>query len=245
MSNPHKIPAFVKSIASYGEHVYQVVLSCEKKFPRFKPGQFLHLTLDTFDPSLGFWPESRVFSIADVSTDRKDITIVYSVKGSYTSRMENELHPGKALWIKAPYGEFIISNFLNQENTIVLIAGGTGLAPFIPFLTQVQIENPIILFYGLRSPDLLLFSEHLQNYLDGTNHYLEIYLEAAGSIPVSGSNCEIEEGILSIPNILGYANMFPAPIFFLSGPPAMIHAFKTGLLNAGVDHCRVIIDEWS
>ena len=29
----------------------------------FKPGQFLHLALDAFEPG-GFWPESRVFSIA-------------------------------------------------------------------------------------------------------------------------------------------------------------------------------------
>ena len=31
--------------------------------PRFRPGQFLHLALDAYDPS-GFWPDSRVFSIA-------------------------------------------------------------------------------------------------------------------------------------------------------------------------------------
>jgi ferredoxin-NADP reductase len=58
-----KIPCMVRDIADHGERVYTVVLEPSSAVPRFKPGQFLHLALDPYDGS-GFWPESRVFSIA-------------------------------------------------------------------------------------------------------------------------------------------------------------------------------------
>ena len=63
MATPQKIRCQVQQITAHGDHVYTVDLTPERPVPRFRPGQFLHLTLDDYDPS-GFWPESRVFSIA-------------------------------------------------------------------------------------------------------------------------------------------------------------------------------------
>jgi hypothetical protein len=44
----------VDKIIDFGEHVYQVHLRPERPLSRFRPGQFLHLALDSYDPS-GFW----------------------------------------------------------------------------------------------------------------------------------------------------------------------------------------------
>lgn len=151
MANPQKIKAEVKEIVSYGSQVYKLVFKTEKKMPRFKAGQFLHLTLDNFDPTTGFWPESRVFSIASCSDDRKEVSIVYSVKGAYTKKIEDTLSKGSPVWLKAPYGEFIISKYIQDDETAVLIAGGTGVSPFIPYLKKAGISNPIQLNYGLRN----------------------------------------------------------------------------------------------
>jgi len=81
LANPQKIKAEVKEIISYGRQVYKLVFKTEKKMPRFKAGQFLHLTLDNFDPTTGFWPESKVFSIASCSDDRKEVSIVFLILG--------------------------------------------------------------------------------------------------------------------------------------------------------------------
>ena len=157
MGNPIKVKSIVKSISSYGNQVYKVVLTGEKKFPRFKAGQFMHLTLEDFDPTTGFWPESRVFSIASCSAERSEVTIVYSVKGVYTRKMEQELKEGGSVWLKAPYGEFIIANHIKDGETAVLIAGGTGVSPFIPFLEELPDSIKVNLNYGLRSIDLMIF----------------------------------------------------------------------------------------
>ena len=45
--------------------------------PRFTPGQFLHLALDPYDAD-GFWPDSRVFSIASSPDARTNLAITYA-----------------------------------------------------------------------------------------------------------------------------------------------------------------------
>jgi NAD(P)H-flavin reductase len=64
MANPSKIQAEIVSVEPYGKDFFEVRMKPQGRVPRFKAGQFLHLTIDDYDPSGGFWPESRVFSIA-------------------------------------------------------------------------------------------------------------------------------------------------------------------------------------
>jgi len=244
MANPQKLKAQVKEIIPYGRQVYKLLLSVEKKLPRFKAGQFLHLTLDNFDPTTGFWPESRVFSIASASEDRKVVSIVYSVKGSYTQRMEEKLSVGETVWLKAPYGEFIIPNHLKDGDKAVLIAGGTGVSPFIPFLNEVRGDIVIELNYGLRHKDLMIFEHELNNAAVQNNFLLNLYLEEpADSLPVSG-HVNINQGMLSISSILKATNDANKSVFFISGPPAMIESFKKQLINSDISEEKIIIDEW-
>ena len=69
MAVVRKIPCVVRAVTDHGEHVYTVELEPSTPVPRFKPGQFLHLALDPYEPG-GFWPESRVFSIASSPAER-------------------------------------------------------------------------------------------------------------------------------------------------------------------------------
>ncbi len=46
MATPQKLCCQVNKITDHGDHVYTVDLASERPLPRFKPGQFLHLTLD-------------------------------------------------------------------------------------------------------------------------------------------------------------------------------------------------------
>ena len=102
-----KLLCTVERIVAHGERVYTVTLKPERPAPRFRAGQFLHLALDPYDPS-GFWPESRVFSIASSPDSRDRVSVTYAVHGRFTERMERELAEGGRLWIKMPYGDFVI-----------------------------------------------------------------------------------------------------------------------------------------
>ena len=154
MATPQKLRCLVNKITDHGDHVYTVDLTPERPLPRFKPGQFLHLTLDDYDPS-GFWPDSRVFSIASSPAQRDHLKIAYSVKGSYTTRMERDLQEDQWIWVKLPYGDFVI----RDSSNVVLLAGGTGITAFTAFLGNLIPDHPnmVYLVYGARNRNLLIY----------------------------------------------------------------------------------------
>jgi len=171
MSTPIKIKCTVSSIDTHSDSVFTVKLKPTRRLPHFKPGQFLHLALDSYDPTGGYWLESRVFSIASAPFD-SDITIAYAVKGKFTLRMKEKLEGGKDVWIKLPYGHFVVSSAPYEE--VILVAGGTGITPFIPFLLN-EINNPsgkkINLVYGVRRPELLIFDDVIADALASLNGF--------------------------------------------------------------------------
>src|SRR3954451_21559102 len=106
MAVAQKLGCVIEGIVDHGAHVYTLALRPERPAPRFRPGQFLHLALDPYDPT-GFWPESRVFSIASAPHERDRLRITYAVHGRFTGRMESEAIEGRRVWVKLPYGDFV------------------------------------------------------------------------------------------------------------------------------------------
>lgn len=247
MANPVKRKASVEAITKHGEGTYEVRFRPEGRVPRFKAGQFLHLTIDEYDPAGGFWPESRVFSIASRSGGSV-ITIVYSVKGRYTSLIEERLVVGKEVWIKLPFGDFIIESRVKEGSDVVLVAGGTGISPFVPYLEGLaesgEVGRRICLYYGLRSPNQLLFGDILDRCWKNKSLDLHIWLESDSSQLKGFPGLEIKQGRLDANLIFEDVKDLATPDFFLSGPPAMINNFKANLLAKGLNLDKIQIDEW-
>jgi len=89
-----KLACVVEQVIAHGERVYTLVLRPERRVPRFRPGQFLHLAVDAYDPT-GFWPESRAFSIASAPEERDAIRLTYAVHGRFTARLEQAAVAGR------------------------------------------------------------------------------------------------------------------------------------------------------
>jgi ferredoxin-NADP reductase len=236
----------VESIRRIDQDVFMLAFEPRGRVPRFKPGQFLHIALDNYDPTGGFWPESRVFSIASNPCDRL-LKIIYSVKGRFTSRMRDEIQVGTKVWIKLPFGDFIIDEKVDSTRSIVLIAGGTGISPFLPFLEIRSTENPglspIWLFWGARNSRLLAPKEVVERCLTSGSIRATFSLED-GAVEKIDPRIETRNGRLDIARIREETRIMQKPVFFLSGPPAMIQAFKDYLLGDGAAPSDVIIDDW-
>jgi len=248
MANPIRLKAVVKSVISHGEGVYSVTLAPEGRIPRFKPGQFLHLTVDGYDPVSGYWPESRVFSIAS-AFGSDTLLIVYSVKGAYTKKMEKSLEPGKEVWLKLPYGDFTVEKNIQADQDIVLVAGGTGISPFIPYLdalvTAGKSAVSLYLYYGVRLPSLLLFSPLLARCMEVLPTFrANIFIENETSDGAMLPGARKEQGRLSIDAIYEETRGLNSPVYFLSGPQIMISAFRRRLEEKGVARDNIKIDEW-
>jgi ferredoxin-NADP reductase len=226
--------------------VYSLLLTPLKKIPKYRPGQFLHFTLDDYDPQGGFWPESRVFSIASYSSE--SILLVYSVKGKYTKRMSRELHEGKNVWLKLPYGNFVIDASTETGQSVVLVAGGTGISPFISFL-QKELACPsnrrVHLIYGIKNPALFQFSDVLKDCKQKVPGFsMDIFVEEAGNEAFIFDGVKPAQSIIDIDHVWKKGNELNNPVFFLSGPPGMIQSFKKELSGRGILQSDIKIDEW-
>ena len=124
MANPIKLKCTVLSIINHDDIVSTITLKPSSCLLNFQPGQFIHLSFDNYDPTGGFWPESRVFSITSLPTD-PEITLAYAVKGAFTKRMSDEIQIGKEFWIKLPYGLFSLT--ITSQEEVIFVAGGTGI----------------------------------------------------------------------------------------------------------------------
>jgi ferredoxin-NADP reductase len=224
-----KIPCVVRDVTDHGEHVYTVELEPVMAVPQFKPGQFLHLAIDPYDGA-GFWPESRVFSIASSPRERDRLTITYAVKGAFTTRMERELVPGATAWVKLPYGEFTI----DPSTDVVLFAGGTGVTAFTAFLQSLtpDLASRVLLFYGARTPELFVYGA--------------LARACASEVPSLTCHLVSEETQGRLEVDLAWPAIAPLhdPVFYLSGPPMMLTALTRQLRGRDVSPDRIRTDAW-
>lgn len=204
--------------------------SLDKAF-KYRPGQFLHLAIDPYDPSRQ-WPDSRCFSIQTPPTDdgTRELALSFSVKGKFTSRMAQELVPGSEVWLKMPYGDLFSTDCATDP--CVFIAGGTGVTPFLSLFLHSSFRRfeKAALYLGVRSAPYHVFGEELRR-AQSQNSTFEVSVveqDSAGLIPVDDLVDRHGAGA----------------VYFLSGPPAMIRAFREDLVARGVPGDRVKADEW-
>ena len=219
----------VLRVVDHGERVYSVELKPSEPVPRFLPGQFLHLALDPYKPG-DFWPESRVFSIASSPDERDRLLITFAVKGTFTTRMEGALTPGRDVWVKLPYGEFVV----DRSQDAVLFAGGTGVTAFTAFVQSLPSDHPgrVQLFYGARTSDLFVYGP-----------LVEACARTAPSLRCS-LVCEETQGRLDVGVAWPAIEALHNPIFYLSGPPPMLAALGSQLRSRGVPGESIRIDAW-
>ncbi|MHB8336532.1 MAG: FAD-dependent oxidoreductase [Ignavibacteriaceae bacterium] len=203
------------------------LVSNQKEF-KYKPGQFLHLALDEYDPSKG-WPESRCFSM-QTSPAENFIKLTFAIKGNYTTRMVNELRNGKKIWIKLPYGELFSQD--RSMHKCIFVAGGTGITPFLSLFTDnsfKKYKNPVF-YFGAKSEQYNIYNNALElsKLINPTFSVKNVY--------------ENLQGALNIENIFNENNKFST--YFISGPPLMINAFKKFLLSKDFEENQIKTDEW-
>ena len=221
-----KLACTIERVIAHGERVYSLVLKPERPVPRFRAGQFLHLALDRYDPT-GFWPDSRVFSIASSPDERDAVRITYAVKGQFTTRMEAEALEGREVWIKLPYGDF----FVDPAVDVALFAGGTGVTAFTAFLEGLATDTPqrVALAYGARTDDLLIYRGAIERCAARVPSLSVAYVVGQPLAP------DTVWPVLRRPEQTHY---------YISGPPAMLRGIGDALRGRGIRSEAIHIDAW-
>jgi ferredoxin-NADP reductase len=232
-----KLRCSVERVVAHGERVYTLALRPERRAPAFRAGQFLHLALDPYDPS-GFWPDSRVFSIASSPAERDTIRLTYAVHGPFTERMEREAVEGSQIWIKMPYGEFVV----DSRRDIVLFAGGTGVTAFTAFLEGPHPvgDQSITLAYGARTAALLIYREVTERCAGRTPALSVLYFVESGSVAPAGAI----HGRVSVDVVWQTLARPLSAEYYISGPPGMLKSIAGDLRARNVAPEAIHIDAW-
>jgi ferredoxin-NADP reductase len=254
MATAQKIACAVERVVSHGDRVYTVWLRPDRPAPMFRPGQFLHLALDPYDPTR-FWPESRAFSIASSPLGRAVLRVSYSVRGRFTARMETELLEGRRVWIKMPYGHFVI----DDQRDVVLVAGGTGITAFTAFLEALAGdratpsrpadggERSIVVAYGARTRGLLIYRDLVERCVREQG-----FVTASYFVEKDTTDEAVSWGTGMVPQTgrVSAAAMWPSvrrpagTDYYISGPPGMLQTVSGDLRAAGISPEAIHIDAW-
>lgn len=245
MGGARRVACRVTRLIDHGARTYTLEMSPASPVPTFRPGQFLQLSVDECDPA-SFWPESRAFSIASSPRDRSTLRVVYSVAGRYTEKMEAVLREGGVVWVKLPYGDFVVT----ESAHVTLVAGGTGISPFLAYLETLEptAHESITLVYGTRCTALMPFLPDALSCMDRVPRMkLILFSEDEGPPPVVHERSAAVRWFCGPIDLGKVLPLLPAPreqCFYLSGPPSMLVTLGERLAASGIAAAQIKSDAW-
>jgi NAD(P)H-flavin reductase len=164
--------------------------------------------------------------------------LVHTIRdvGSVTNAL-CALRPGDQVGLRGPYGrQWPVEEAEGRD--VVIVAGGIGLAPLRPALYQALANRDrygrIVLLYGARTPDDLLFTGELAAWRSRFDLEVEVTVDAA----VGGWKGNV--GV--VPDLIPRVQFDPAAaVAFVVGPEIMMRFAVHGLLAAGLSDDRVFL----
>ena len=190
----------------------------EGEVPDFKPGQYL--TLGIFDHEENKI-DRRAYSIASPPQQKKYFELIIRwlkrpIPGKGTTQLFDMKEGDDIFWLK-PAGTFTINeklaNGAPDDRRMVLIAGDTGLAPFISYslyLQSIGTKREIVVLHGVNYMDELIYRELLTDLeiksIDGGKNSWNFRYRASISRPEEwinrswgGQKGKVESFLMPIP----------------------------------------------
>ena len=143
--------------------------------PRYAPGQFTMLYVF----GVG---EIPVSISGDASDGSKLVQTIRSVGA--VSEAVTRLEPDDVLGLRGPFGSAWPTAELEGQD-VVVVAGGLGLAPLRPsiyhLLANRERFGKVVLLYGTRGPDEILYRRQLERWRKRLDIQLEVTVDHAGA----------------------------------------------------------------
>lgn len=205
----------------------------------YRAGQFAELSFPD-EPRLAGVVRSYSFA----SKPREDGVVGFFVRrvpgGRMSTLVNDEDLTGQAVQLDGPAGDFWLRP---STAPLLLVAGGSGLAPILAMLEQAHadgVTRAVTLVFGARTQaDLHALNEieTLARTWRGDFRFVPVLSAAEGDATWTGAR-----GM--IPDVLA-AVVTPAAEAYLCGPPAMIDAAVPVLEGAGVARDRIRSDRFT
>lgn len=132
-------------------HEYEIL--APKVAKKAKAGQFIILRVDEQG-------ERIPLTIADFNSETGTITIVFAEAG-YSTKKLAQLNAGDA--VQDFVGPLGVPSHLEKFGTVVMVAGGVGVAPVYPIARAMkEAGNKVVGIMGARNKDLIFWEERMR-----------------------------------------------------------------------------------
>lgn len=187
----------------------------------------------------------RSYSICSTPMSGELRIAVKKVPGGKFSTYANDvLAPGDAIEIMPPEGKFVLKQE-HDGDTYIFLAAGSGITPVISLIKtilQTMPEKQVILFYGNRTIDSIIFREELDAL---KNMYLDRF-ELHHVLSREQQSAPLFNGHLDAEKCRVFARAFfqiaSVHRFFICGPEVMIFALRDCLIELGVQERNIAIE---
>lgn len=208
------------------------------KFPSpfsFIPGQFVMIHFVNGEQK----EVKRAYSIASAPSKENTIDLcIRKVPRGMASTFLHDLKDGESVKVTGPFGKFSLDP--NIVRDLVLIAGGTGIAPIRSILQTLPIKDlpiQIIFYFGINSLDDFLFKEELEKLRKLKNFKLVLVVK-------EDAGWDGEKGYISEEILKKHTPDLANKEIYMCGPPQMIRFIKAYLPNLGAKPAQIHIDAW-
>ncbi|MBV9313306.1 MAG: 2Fe-2S iron-sulfur cluster binding domain-containing protein [Pseudonocardia sp.] len=207
--------ARVSLVSKLTRNIYRLALDGVEPELSFVPGQYVDLII----PGTG---DKRSFSIANLPGGELEFIIKHYPGGRFSGLLaDGGLGIGDRVELLGPYGAF---HLRESSRPIVMIAGGSGMAPMLSLLRQLRKEpsaRPVRVFYGAREKQDLFDMEPIVDLVGD--------IDDCAFVPAlsdhSGDGWDGAVGLVHEVAAAGLeAEGITEPDLYLCGPPPMVDA---------------------
>jgi NAD(P)H-flavin reductase/ferredoxin len=197
---------------------------------RFTAGQFVNVEV----PGTG---TSRAFSMANAPSASSRIELIVRIfPGGQFSEYLKHAEKGQIVRVSGPLGSLRVRLSYRR---ILMIAGGSGLAPLLSMLTDLTQKNdrrPVTVFFGARTREELYHLDRMNALCDlrPQAEFVPVIEDADGAW--EGETGRVTDAIARrVRSLRGYDA-------YLCGPPPMVEAARELVIKLGVREANVYFD---
>ena len=206
----------------------------------YNPGQFVFIRFLISQVS----NESHPFSISSaLAHDNNSIKVMIKKSGDYTSTM-NLLKKDDVAILEGPYGNFMDKRVYIANNPLVMLAGGIGITPMLSILRSQRIRQPtrrIVLVWALTQKNELMLVDELQS-IQKINPNFSYQITFDQEHVETFNYGRISNEYL---HRIRVSTLYNKADFYICGPPPMMNAVKSILLDNHVEPESIHTEDFS
>ena len=207
----------------------------------YRAGQFVDITL-LDPPETDAEGNTRGFSISSAPSEGL-IMITTRLRDTAFKRVLQAMPLGTPVKIEGPFGDLRLHH---ADRPAVVLTGGIGITPFRSILLETigagSLPYPVVVLYANRRPEDAAFLDELRALAeqDANLRFVPTMSGLNASDTWEGERGHIDASMLGR-HLDGVTNA----IYYLTGPPGMVHGLRTMLIDAGVDEDDIRTEEFT